>query len=351
VNLLTADVGGGKTNYIVSLLKKKNNPDVPVYFVNVPLNLDECPENWHVITPQELENWKYLGIDKPIEQITDNDHFERIVVIDEAHKVWDSEKYKGSREDWEKDLTEYRHYGFNFYLITQKPLLIWAFVRKLVFEHTHIFYPAGLFRYKKIFQEYVENPKKSKAEGLVVPHFLDKKAFKLYDSSKTEGGAKRSAHPVMKGLVYFLVPFLLIMFFSFVVRVYYMVTSFAGGFGSESESVVTSSIPSPRPSVLPYSFLNFTPAFIRGLHPEHSYSPFGSPYAVSEPVVLFSDPSHTTALTVSDIEAFGYSCRFLDSGVQCKHLRDSQSFFAPFHAVSNFGVSKSQPMSFGFKGG
>lgn len=66
-----------------------------------------------------------------------------VVVVDEAQKVWPSRR-TGDPTPEIRALSEHRHRGFDFVLITQNPTMLDAYVRRLVGQHEHVLRQFGL---------------------------------------------------------------------------------------------------------------------------------------------------------------------------------------------------------------
>lgn len=66
-----------------------------------------------------------------------------LVVVDEAQKVWPTRR-SGDVPPVIAALSEHRHRGFDFVLVTQHPTMLDAYVRKLVGEHEHVVRQFGM---------------------------------------------------------------------------------------------------------------------------------------------------------------------------------------------------------------
>lgn len=66
-----------------------------------------------------------------------------VVVVDEAQKVWPTRR-SGDVPPVIAALSEHRHRGFDFVLVTQHPTMLDAYVRKLVGEHEHVVRQFGM---------------------------------------------------------------------------------------------------------------------------------------------------------------------------------------------------------------
>ena len=126
ISLVTGLPGHGKTLFTLNWVKEwaaskaeadsAGNPR-PVYYCNITgLRLD-----W---TKIEVEDWRTLPP-------------RAILVVDEAQYKFPL-RGRGEPPEWIADLTRHRHWGIDIVLITQDPMLLDSFVRRLVDSHRHI---------------------------------------------------------------------------------------------------------------------------------------------------------------------------------------------------------------------
>lgn len=66
-----------------------------------------------------------------------------VIVVDEAQKVWPTRRAGDTPPDI-RALSEHRHHGFDFVLLTQHPTMLDAYVRKLVGQHEHVVRQFGM---------------------------------------------------------------------------------------------------------------------------------------------------------------------------------------------------------------
>jgi zona occludens toxin (predicted ATPase) len=87
-----------------------------------------------------LQDFGWLPLDDPNqwESLPDGS----LVIIDEAQKVWPTRR-SGDAPPYIKALSEHRHHGFDFILVTQHPSMLDAYVRKLVGTHEHVIRQFG----------------------------------------------------------------------------------------------------------------------------------------------------------------------------------------------------------------
>lgn len=92
-----------------------------------------------------------------------------VVLVDEAQKLFPARgMHSGAPPKWIERLAEHRHGGYDFYLITQHPTFVDAFVRKLVGRHIHLTRRYGLERANVYSWEEVQTPENSSAKEFAV---------------------------------------------------------------------------------------------------------------------------------------------------------------------------------------
>lgn len=67
-----------------------------------------------------------------------------VVVVDEAQKVWPTRSGSAAIPDDVRALSEHRHRGFDFVLLTQHPTMLDSYVRKLIGQHEHVIRQFGM---------------------------------------------------------------------------------------------------------------------------------------------------------------------------------------------------------------
>lgn len=108
-----------------------------------------------------------------------------VVIIDEAQKVFPARKMTDPIPPVVA-LSEHRHRGFDFIIVTQNPMFLDSFVRRLVGEHVHCvrrFGVNGAIRYT--WNECVDDPQSSTMRSRAVesPWRYPKELFGLYESA------------------------------------------------------------------------------------------------------------------------------------------------------------------------
>lgn len=125
IYIFTGLPGAAKTLCAINRVLTDNQlKDRPVYYHGI----DELKLPWFKVDPKEWES------------LPDGS----VIVIDEAWKIFPLRPTGSYVPTFIQGLTEHRHRGFDFVLITQDATLIDAFVRKLCERHFHLKRPFGL---------------------------------------------------------------------------------------------------------------------------------------------------------------------------------------------------------------
>lgn len=121
IHLITGLPGASKTLNTIAYID--SNPDFanrPVYY----LRIKELTLPWFELTEDETRNWQALPDGS-------------IIVIDEAQYIFPTRDPKKPLPEFILALSEHRHRGFDFFVITQSPMLLDAGFRRFVGKHTH----------------------------------------------------------------------------------------------------------------------------------------------------------------------------------------------------------------------
>lgn len=176
ITLITGVPGAGKTLYCVDQILRKlqddnakalaqGKPVRPIYVDNLPdLLLDHeiapDPKLWHEWAPDGA-----------------------VIVMDEAQHHWPAEAAGKTPPKAISELTEHRHRGIDFVIMTQHPTLIHAWVRRLVNKHLHIRRTSlGVYVYE--WSECVNSPDTAYKRALTKLKWSHpKRSFGLYKSA------------------------------------------------------------------------------------------------------------------------------------------------------------------------
>ena len=178
IKLLTAVPGGGKTSYAVwHVIKTAVEEGRTVYTIGIPKLTIPTIE----ITYEYLKTWYEQDIVDGLPVLRNIDHGS-LIVVDEVQKMWPSLGSQASKDITE--LSEHRHYGLDFFIMTQSPSLVHKKVLALVNPHLHIV-PRWSGRMLYEWPEYRVNTAASSARRVAVssPYKLPKESFDLYHSA------------------------------------------------------------------------------------------------------------------------------------------------------------------------
>lgn len=178
IKLLTAVPGGGKTSYAVwHIIKKAAEEGRTVYTIGIPKLTVPTIE----ISYEYLKTWYEQDIVDGLPVLRNIDHGS-LIVVDEVQKMWPSLGSQASKDITE--LSEHRHYGLDFFIMTQSPSLVHKKVLALVNPHLHIV-PRWSGRMLYEWPEYRVNTAASSARRVAVaaPYKLPKESFDLYHSA------------------------------------------------------------------------------------------------------------------------------------------------------------------------
>lgn len=167
MTLVTGLPGSGKTLYTLARWKPLADKEGrPVFHNNIPgLNIP----NWQV---WDVERWQDLPPGS-------------ILIVDEAQFAF-KVTGRGQTPEWVQKLAVHRHGGLDIVFITQHPMLLDVFVRKLCDRHFHVMRKFGL-RWATIheFASGVnESPNKSRKGSIRHDFRYPKEVFGWYKSSE-----------------------------------------------------------------------------------------------------------------------------------------------------------------------
>lgn len=183
ITIITGIPGMGKTSLLVSMMMKEQAQEGggrPFFVMGVPdLQLDhsKCPpvKEWTELRPDPDDPDLML----PYFTFPPN----AIVVIDEAQRVYRPRAAGSKVPDHVAAFETHRHTGVDFWLLTQKPMLIDANIRELCGRHIHI-RPTILGRYLYEWPEFADVKSKSERDLASKRRFKPpKQAFSQYKSS------------------------------------------------------------------------------------------------------------------------------------------------------------------------
>ena len=190
MTLVTGLPGSGKTLYTLARWKPfAEKEGRPVFHNNIP---DLRIPGWQV---WEVEKWEELPAGA-------------ILIIDEAQFAFQV-KGRGQTPEWVQKLATHRHRGIDIVFITQHPMLLDVFVRKLCDRHFHVMRKFGL-RWATIHEFATgvnENPARSRAGSIRHDFRYPAEVYGWYKSSELHTMKARIPMRVWIGLA---VPFIVL---------------------------------------------------------------------------------------------------------------------------------------------
>lgn len=173
--MITGLPGSGKSLLAIELILKNANSDKPRPLYT---NIKGCDYNALKCFP--IENQDVPDI-RP-----DNYPTGSIFVIDEAQEIFPPKPAGSSKTPIISLFETRRHYGYDFVIVTQHPMLVHKNLRLLISNHYHNVRPFGL-GYRKVLQWSSVNedpePNHSQSDAVVTKKKHDKELFKYYKSS------------------------------------------------------------------------------------------------------------------------------------------------------------------------
>ncbi|WP_426991912.1 zonular occludens toxin domain-containing protein [Methylomonas sp. CM2] len=209
IELFTGTPGTGKTAFVVDRLLDfvKDNPERTIYqhginelqipHVKVYCHSDQCDlcgRQRPLIEARKADGYKPLYVENWIEWKEENS----LIIIDEVQRIWRKNITKPG-EDITR-LETHRHYGIDFWLISQNPGLITPSVRDLVGHHMHLVSKwNGRWQYE--WFECKENPQN--ISGAVTRRYsLPKRVYGLYKSAEMHTKQNRKLPPQLYFLIF-----------------------------------------------------------------------------------------------------------------------------------------------------
>lgn len=189
ITLVTGLPGHGKTLYTIVKVKELSEQSRrPVFYHGI----NDLKLPWHKM--DDAKQWNELPEGS-------------IIVIDECQDLFPVHETKLASLDYVLQLAKHRHKGFDIWLISQHPMNIHPFVRRLIDKHFHTIRAFGM--QASNFHEWnrvQDSPEKIKKDGQTKLFNYPKDAFNYYHSAEVHT-IKRKIPNKVKALV--IIPFLL----------------------------------------------------------------------------------------------------------------------------------------------
>lgn len=133
-----------------------------------------------------------------------------IIFIDECQDLFPVHDVKLASQEYVLQLAKHRHKGYDLFLITQHPMNIHAFVRRLTDKHWHNIRAFGMQASNvHEWNRIIDYPEKNKKDGITTIFKFPKESFKFYKSAEIHTIKRKIPKRVIWLLV---IPFLLVGF-------------------------------------------------------------------------------------------------------------------------------------------
>ena len=227
ITLFTGTPGTGKTALVIKELLefRKNNSNLLI-FVHGIRNLrgithekiycrsqlcDVC--QMEVVKLSDLEKAKI----KYVEDWVLWKQQDSLIVIDEVQRIWRPRVGSSKITEAVSALETHRHYGVDFWLISQGSHLFDNFIRLLIGRHIHLVATwSGRRQYE--WAECQKDTRAGKSSAVIRPYKLPKEVFNLYDSAELH-----TSQVKRKPIVFYAVIALVIIVLGFFYKVYVQV--------------------------------------------------------------------------------------------------------------------------------
>lgn len=171
LTLVTGEPGGSKTLNTIKMVNEGSEyKNRPIYHRGITgLKLD-----WKELTDEQCLDWESLPEGS-------------VIVIDEAQHIYKKRSNSSQMPPHIMAFSTHRHKGFDFFIITQNPILVDHDLRKFVNRHYHYERPFNTNIPRRLqFQKCANDPTDyhARQEALVDKVKLDKKYFDLYKSAE-----------------------------------------------------------------------------------------------------------------------------------------------------------------------
>lgn len=171
IHLFTGTPGSSKTLNVLQFVNESEKfKNRPVYYFNIK----EVKLPWTELSQDEVTRW----FDLPEGAV---------IVIDEVQKIMPLRKAGSPVPDHIQNLDTHRHNGYDLILVTQHPMLLDTFARRMVGEHTHIARQFGMESAKHYSWQKCQNDPDDyhvKQEAIVNRKAFNKKYYGLYKSAE-----------------------------------------------------------------------------------------------------------------------------------------------------------------------
>lgn len=194
ITLLTGGPGTGKTAWLINALLdlREVEPDRLIYIHGIRNLRGIAHETIYcrsqlcdICRSQDADIQARVNTDMPPKFVEDWMRWKEsgaLIVVDEVQRIWRPINGSAGPSESISGLETHRHYGLDFWLISQGPHLFHNFIRLLVGRHIHLVAKwSGRSEYE--WPECKQDVQ-SRADAVVRPYTLPKRVFDMYDSAE-----------------------------------------------------------------------------------------------------------------------------------------------------------------------
>lgn len=194
ITLITGGPGTGKTAWLLSQLVelRKREPEKLLYIHGIR-NLRGMPHEQifcrsqlcDICRAQDSEIQVKQGSDNPpkfVENWTDWKESGALIIVDEVQRIWRPASGGAPPAEAISALETHRHYGLDFWLISQGPHLFHNFIRLLVGRHVHLV--AKWSGRKEYEWPECKQDVQSRTDAVERVYTLPKHVYGMYDSAE-----------------------------------------------------------------------------------------------------------------------------------------------------------------------
>lgn len=186
ITLITGGPGTGKTAWLLDQLLdlKKNEPNRLLYIHGIR-NLRGIPHQTIYCRSQLCDICRSQTLEPSSLYVEDWPKWKEsnsLIVVDEVQRIWRPRTGGAAPHESVSGLETHRHYGVDFWLISQGPHLFDNFIRLLVGRHVHLL--ANWAGRKQYEWPECKQDVQSRTDAVVRTYKLPKRVFKLYDSAE-----------------------------------------------------------------------------------------------------------------------------------------------------------------------
>lgn len=186
ITLITGGPGTGKTAWLIDqLLNLRKNEPSKLLFIHGVRNLTGIAHEKIYCNSQLCDicrGSEIPGNAKFVENWQDWKESDSIIVVDEVQRIWRPRTGGAAPHASISALETHRHYGLDFWLISQGPHLFDNFIRLLVGRHIHLVSRwSGRTQYE--WPECKQDVQ-SRTDAVIRPYTLPSRVFTMYNSAE-----------------------------------------------------------------------------------------------------------------------------------------------------------------------